>query len=130
MMAYGSVAGSPETDPDSAVKQRDLSISFNKLGDVSVASGDLKAARVYFEDGLQIRRQLAEANPDSAEKQRELWVSHYKIADVLEREGHAGAMEHWKAAHDILAGMVARGLHVTEGDLRYLDILRGKLGKH
>ena len=36
-----------QADPDSAEKQRDLSISFERLGDVSVASGDLKAARVF-----------------------------------------------------------------------------------
>ena len=117
-----------DADPDSAENQRDLSISFNKLGNVSMESGDLKAARGYFEDDLRISRRLAETDPDSAVKERDLWVSHYKIADVLEREGHAGAMEHWKSAHEILAGMVASGLHVTEGDLRFLETLRGKIG--
>ena len=58
--------------PDDPELQRDLSISFNKMGDVSVASGDLKAARGYFEDGLRISRRLAETDPDSAEKQRDL----------------------------------------------------------
>src|SRR5207244_13064141 len=45
-----------DVDPASAERQRDLSISFEKLGDVSVAAGDLAAARAYYEQDLAISR--------------------------------------------------------------------------
>ena len=76
-----------EDDPDSAEKKRDLSISFNKLGDVSMKSGDLQSARRYFEDGLQIRRELADADPHSAEKKRDLSISLSKLGDVSVTSG-------------------------------------------
>ncbi|HZZ79845.1 MAG TPA: tetratricopeptide repeat protein [Gemmataceae bacterium] len=118
-----------DADPHSAQAKRDLSISFNKLGDVSVQRGDLAAAQRYFEQGLQIRQELADADPHSAQAKRDLWVSHGKIANVLEEQEKPEADAHWRAARDILAGMVDAGLHVSPQDLGFLERLRKKLGE-
>ena len=80
-----------DADPPSAQKQRDLSISFERLGDVSVAAGDLAAARAYYEQGLAIRRKLADADPHSAEKQRDLSISFNKLGDVSRAAGDLAA---------------------------------------
>jgi tetratricopeptide (TPR) repeat protein len=119
-----------DADPTSAAKQRDLPVSYERLGGVSVAAGDLKAARGYFEGGLRIRRLLADADPTSALQQRDLCVSHWKIANLLEQQGQpAEALTHWQKAHDILQGMVTRGLHVSPADRAFLEPMRQALGK-
>jgi hypothetical protein len=97
---------------------------------VSVAAGDLKAARGYFEVALRISHLLADADPTSAEKQRDLWILQWRIASLLEREDRASeARTHWQQAHDILQGMVTRGLHVSPEDQRFLEQLRRKVGE-
>ena len=90
LTATGSVIRQlAEADPTSAVKQRDLSVSYNKLGDVSKLAGDLQAARDFFEKGLGISRKLAEDDPDrnNADKQRDLFVSYIKLGDVSMSSG-------------------------------------------
>ena len=57
---------------------RDLSISYNKLGDTSTAEGDLPTARKYYELDLEISKQLAEKVP-SPEAWDDLAVSYYKL---------------------------------------------------
>jgi tetratricopeptide (TPR) repeat protein len=80
-----------DADPASAEKQRDLSFSFNRLGDVSAAVGDLAAARRYFEQGLGIAQTLADADPASAQKRRDLSVSFNKLGDVSAAAGDLAA---------------------------------------
>ena len=66
---------SSKSDPDNAGWQRDLSVSFNKVGDVQVAQGDLPAALKSFRDSLAIRDRLSKSDPDNAGWQRDLSVS-------------------------------------------------------
>ena len=63
--------------------QRELSVSYNKLGDVAVAGGDLVAARQAYEQSLLIRERLAESDPSNSGWQRDLVVSHAKMGDLL-----------------------------------------------
>jgi len=105
-----------------------LSISFERLGDVSVASGDLAAARDYFADGLTIAKQLAQADPTNAQMQRDIWVSHWKIANALEKENNPAAVESWRACLGVFQKMIDAGLHVPPQDLKTLDGVRKKLG--
>ena len=69
-------------DPDNAQARRNLSISYEKLGTVSMQVGDLKAAREYFEKGLKLMEQLARQDPDSAGARRDLSVSYDKLGNV------------------------------------------------
>jgi tetratricopeptide (TPR) repeat protein len=52
-----------ELDPNDAQKQRILSVSFERLGDVYVRLGRTADALKYYDDGLKISRQLADADP-------------------------------------------------------------------
>ena len=62
-------------DPLSAQGKRDLSISYNKLGDASLELGDTTAAKQYFEKFLKLSEQLAAAEPLSARAKRDLSIS-------------------------------------------------------
>ena len=43
-----------KADPNNAGWQRDLSVSYNKIGDVLVAQGNLPEALKFFRDSLAI----------------------------------------------------------------------------
>src|SRR6266849_3393650 len=68
--------------------ERDLSVSYNKIGDVLVAQGNLAEALKSFRDGLAIRERLAQSDAGRAGWQRDLSVSYSKIGDVLVAQGN------------------------------------------
>ena len=49
---------SPAQDPSNTQWQRDLSVSYNKIGDVERQAGNLGAARGAYEAGLAIAQSL------------------------------------------------------------------------
>ena len=49
-----------------------------------MSGGDPAAARRYYEDGLTIRKRLADAAPENADYARDLWVSYWKMANLAE----------------------------------------------
>jgi tetratricopeptide (TPR) repeat protein len=88
------------SDPGNAGWQRDLSVSWNKLGDVRVAQGDLAGALEAYQQDLAIAEGLAGSDPGNAGWQRDLIESHWSMAKVLERlpERKAEAGTHWREA--------------------------------
>ena len=76
-----------KSDPGNAGWQRDLSVSYNKVGDVQVAQGDLAGALKSYSDSLAIADRLAKSDPGNAGWQRDLSVSYNKIGDVLVAQG-------------------------------------------
>ena len=74
-------------DPDNAQAQRDLSISYTKLGDLLNQEGKGAEARKAYEEGLTISRKLAEADKDNAQAQRDLSISYNNLGDLLKQEG-------------------------------------------
>jgi len=70
---------------------RERSVSWNELGDVLVAQGDLAAARDRFSQSLTIDEKLARDNPSSAAAQRDLSVSFDRLGDVLVAQGDLAA---------------------------------------
>jgi len=56
------------------------------------AQNDLKAARQFFADGLEIRKTLAANDPSNAGYQRDVAVSHVKLAQLGGNE-RAGVLE-------------------------------------
>ena len=61
-------------NPGNAGWQHDLSVSYDKVGDVQVAQGDLAGALKSFRDSLAIRERLAQSDPGHAGWQRDLSV--------------------------------------------------------
>ena len=81
--------------------QRDLSVSFDKIGDVQSARGNLEAALKAYQDGLAIAEKLAAQDPSNTEWQRDLSVSFDQIGDVQSARGNLEAA--LKAYEDGLA---------------------------
>jgi tetratricopeptide (TPR) repeat protein len=77
--------------------ERDLSVSFEKVGDVQVAQGDLAGALKSYRDGLAIREHLATSAPGNAGWQRDLSVSFEKVGDIQVAQGDlAGALKSYR----------------------------------
>ncbi|WNM61708.1 DUF4062 domain-containing protein [Candidatus Nitrospira neomarina] len=83
--------------------QRDLSVSFNKLGNVAVAQGQLEEAARDYTEGLTVRKTLAASDPSNTEWQRDLSVSFNKLGDVAVAQGQLE-----EAARDYTEGLTVR----------------------
>ena len=80
-------------EPKNQQRQRDLSVSHDKIGDMLAAQGDRAGALAAYRDSLAIAENLARADPGNAGWQRDLSVSHNKIGDMLAAQGdRAGAL--------------------------------------
>ena len=92
-----------------------------------MAQGDLAGALRSFTESKAIRERLSASDPANAKWQRDLWVSYAKLAVVCEKNGATAEARGWLSrAHDTLAGMKQRGLHVSPQDEEYLERLRAK----
>lgn len=69
-------------DPGNTEWQRDLSVSYERLGDVAVAQGKLDEAARAYGDGLAIAKKLAAGDPGNTGWQRDLSVSFFKISKL------------------------------------------------
>jgi len=69
-------------DPGNSGWQRNLSISYDRLGNVLKAQGDLSGAKNWYENALEIREKLAALNTGS-DGQRDLLVSFSNLGDIL-----------------------------------------------
>ena len=74
--------------PNDRNRQRDLSASYIKVGEVLVAQGNLPEALKSFHDGHDIFDRLAKADPGNARWLRPLSLSYNKIGDVLVAQGN------------------------------------------
>ncbi len=68
--------------------ERDLSVSYTKVGEVLVAQGNLPEALKSFREGLAIGERLAKSDPGNAGWQRDLSVSYDRVGDVLVAQGN------------------------------------------
>ena len=97
-------AGLAQAEPDRADYQRDLSVSYNKLGDLMVAVGRGEDALRYFQQSLDIGAGLAQAEPDRADYQRDLSVSYNKLGDLMVAVGRGeDALRYFQQSLDIAA---------------------------
>ena len=74
-------------NPDSADYARDLSVSYDNVGNIYKALGDTKSALTSYENSLKIAEELRKRNPDSADYARDLSVSHNKVGDIYQALG-------------------------------------------
>jgi tetratricopeptide (TPR) repeat protein len=72
-----------QQEPQRADYQRDLSVSYNRLGDLMRDLGQGEQAREFFEKDLAIAKRLAEAEPQRADYQRDLSVSYDRLGDLM-----------------------------------------------
>jgi tetratricopeptide (TPR) repeat protein len=83
--------------------ERHLSASYERVGDVLVAQGNLPEALKTFRDGLAIRDRLAKSDPGNAGWQRDLYSALWYVADVENRQGDlTAALPKLTAGRDIM----------------------------
>jgi Flp pilus assembly protein TadD len=111
-----------QADPGNAGWQRDLSVSYEKVGDVLVAQGNLPEALKAFRDSHNIFNRLAQADPGNAGWQGDLIVSYVKLAGI----DQTGARTFLTQAQQIAEGMQQRG-QLAPRDLWILDALATRL---
>ena len=75
--------------PGNAGWQRDLAVSFNKLGNAEKAQGRLEDALNSYEQGRAIMERLAKDDPSNAGWQRDVSVSDIEIGNVALAQGDA-----------------------------------------
>jgi len=74
-------------DPDNAEFQRDVSVSYAKLGDVQLHQGDTAQALGYYEKALAVAEELVKLDPDNTEFRRDVFVSYAKLGLFAEQRG-------------------------------------------
>ena len=116
------------SDPSNSSWQRDLSVSFDRVGDVFSAQGDLAAALKAYQNSLAIAEKLAASDPSNSSWQRDLWVSYWRMALMSEEAKDGLASSWWRKAYDKLYSMKKSGLFISPEDEKYLAILQQKAG--
>ena len=81
--------------PDNADFARDLSISFDNLGNMQQALGNTPAALAFYEDGRKIRQRLYDAAPDNADFARDLSISFNKLGNMQQALGNEQEAGNW-----------------------------------
>lgn len=76
-------------EPGRADYQRDLSVSYNKMGDLFQALGQGEQALEAYQKDLDIAKRLARAEPGRADLQWDLVVSLWRVAGYAEDGGKA-----------------------------------------
>jgi tetratricopeptide (TPR) repeat protein len=76
-----------QAEPGRADYQRDLSVSYERIGDLFRVLGKGDDARQAFAKALAIRERLAQAEPGRADYQRDLSVSYNKMGDLFNALG-------------------------------------------
>jgi tetratricopeptide (TPR) repeat protein len=112
-----------KAEPDRADYQRDLSVSYNKMGDLYVALGQGEAARQAYQGSLEIAERLAKAEPDRADYQLDLVISLVKIGTVVEPADRAPLQQ----ALAILLRLEQQG-RLAPADQPKIEALRQMLG--
>ncbi len=91
--AHAIAAQRVDVESEDSQAQRDLAISFNKLGDVSLQLGQVQPAKGYFQDSLAIGKKRADDDPKDSKAQRDLSVSFTKLGDVSLQLGQVPAAQ-------------------------------------
>jgi tetratricopeptide (TPR) repeat protein len=97
-------------DPQNALLQRDLVISYSRLGLVSEQQGDLATATKFYQQCLEISERLARDDPQNAQAQRDLMTVHSRLGVILQSEfKFAEAIREYTQGIAILKKLIAAG---------------------
>ena len=90
--------------PEDPNLQRELCVSYERLGDIAEARNNYYAAEGYYAKALEISEKLAEKYPEDPQMQRDLSISYNNLGDI------AKARNDYKAAE----GYYAKALAIRE----------------
>jgi tetratricopeptide (TPR) repeat protein len=118
-----------KADPGNAGWQLDLSASYDNIGNVLVAQGNLPEALKSFHDEFAIRDRLVKSDPGNAGWQYDLGISNERIGDVLVAQGNlAEALKSYQAKQEIISRL-AKADPGNSGWQRDLSVSYNKIGR-
>ena len=92
-----------KSDPGNAGWQRELSASYENVGNVQAAQGNLGGALASYRDKLAIMERLTKSDPSNAGWQQDLAVSYAKVGDVQVAQGDlSGALASFRESSAIM----------------------------
>ncbi len=115
---HGSVIGS-------AVR---LAVSYEKVGDVQKAQGNLPAALASYQARLAISDRLAKSDPGNGGWQRDLSISYSRVGDVQKAQGNLSAALTSYQESLAVAGRLAKSDPSNAGWKRDLAVCYSKVG--
>ncbi|MCS6920117.1 MAG: tetratricopeptide repeat protein [Fimbriimonadales bacterium] len=114
--------------PQSLSRLRELSVVYNKIGDVLVAQGELAQAQQYYNQALALREALHQQDPARADWARDLSVSYSKLGDVFAAQGDLlQAQQYYARALEICLQSYQRSFEQTAW-AHDIGVLYNKLG--
>ena len=126
--AHDTANTSLAIEPTNTQWQRDLSVSYNKIGNIQAKQGDSAAALKSYQAGLTIRERLATGDPRNTEWQRDLSVSYNKIGGIQATQGEtAAALKSYQASLAIRERLAAGDPRNTEWQ-RDLSVSYNRIG--
>jgi len=117
-------------DPGNAEWQRDLSVIYERLGEVQQAQGDLAGALASYRQGLTIREKLARQDPGNAQWQADVVASLVQISsvfDLAQPEGRRAAREALHKALSIAQRIQQTGSWTGHQQKGWVDDLKRRL---
>ena len=117
-----------EKYPDNAQMQRDLSVLYERLGDIAKARNDYRAAEGYCAKALEISERLAENYPDDPKMQRDLSVSYERLGGIAEARKNYNAAEGYYAKALEIGERLAEKYPDDPNLQRDLSVSYGNLG--
>jgi len=116
-----------ELEPGRSDLQRDLSVSFERLGDINRQLGRGDEALKFYEKAMEIRKRLCELEPEVIERQADMVVSYYKIGDFYCKAGDEDKGKGlFRKALDILLKLRSEGtLEYYPQYIKWIEVLEG-----
>ncbi|MFG0286516.1 MAG: protein kinase [Phycisphaerales bacterium JB039] len=93
--------------PQDTRAQRDLALAHHRLSDVHRAAGNYEAALSEARSAHAILSDIEATSPTEARARYDLAVAEHKIAGILETDRPAEALEHHRAARQIMVALSA-----------------------
>ena len=109
-------------EPERADYQREISVSYDKLGELMAALGQGEAARDFFQ------KALARAEPERTDHQRDLSVSYNKLGDLMAALGQGEAARDFFEKDLAISERLARAEPERADYQRDLSVSYEKLG--
>lgn len=95
-------------DPDDTRTQRDLSLTYHKLGQVALRLGETAQALKYYNQKLEIAKALTAADPSDTEALRDLSIAYNQLGDITRQMGQpARALEYYTQSQEMLQSLAA-----------------------
>ncbi|MBR3919222.1 MAG: toll/interleukin-1 receptor domain-containing protein, partial [Clostridia bacterium] len=113
--------------PESRVLKRDLSVSYNNLGAICKAEGNLTKAKEYYEKSLKIREILAKET-NTVEARRDLSVSYNNLGYIFREEGNLTKAKEYYEKSLKIREILAKETNTVEAR-RDLSVSYVKLGE-